>query len=561
MIENNNKLINQNDFFENLKIFYVEETKKLHIALYNTFRTNFGKDKENKYYQNNELDDLNANTIYEEHFNKIGEKLQNSFEEKYGTHQKNISGAKKPKKVKRYLDGVSSLAALFNLIEEFIFNEEYSDIELALGNASTSLNTVVGAESKINKIGGIFKSKKIKIGNVKRFSEVFTIVTEAAIQRQNFISGKKSQANFDSNSTNELAEKILGENYIEKVKNLPIRSIVSNAISGRSDLKGIDYQYEIQLDSNSQIFTELKEFLNTNPSNKNLNGIRTVDSKLFIEKFFSKFIEENLVNSEIDNNQIINNGQIMNKNNISNNDEEFYDVQEDLTEESNNINQNIEVENPNIEVDTQYSSNSSNNQNINTTSITNDDISDQSTLNNNRNSTETSTQSTTLDENSCSHENTARNQTKITDSASQDNKKSSIINPDINQSDKNKDNKNSNSLVGIIKKLVEFLKNLFKKSEFKKTLSEIKSTKKDLIELKKQIDSTNQNQNQDLYTNRIIAYNTLLEAYGKYLVKANEYIKKSNNCNNEKQFASRKLRLEKITEGFNFQSIDISVIA
>jgi hypothetical protein len=573
--QNQSKFINEQDFFNNFKIFYSGKTTKLHIAIYNTNGTNFDKEKKEIHYKNNASDGFNKR--YEDEFNQIGKNLQNAFETKYQKHNGKF-GAKKVKEVKRYIEGVSSLAAFFGLIEELIFNTNYQNIELSLGNAATGLDMVVSAESKLNKFGNWIKSKKVKIGNTKRFSEVFTIVVEAAIQKQNAMSGKPAQAKFDNESTTELMKKILGDNYPNLLKALPIGTIVTNAIAGNSKLIGTDFQYEIQFDTNSPDFQELQAFLNENPSDKNLNGFRTVDSKLFMEKFFGQFLKENLIREEeivVSNNQ---NSQIENSQNSTQSKENPNVIQtfenttpqtETITSATSSVYEDAEEEE--IIFEQQHLKSQSTSTSIDSSSTSSSSSS--TVVNNNITSNQDSHQAEQITDNKKNQiqeqpasQNSIPSITLITpknnnstsatsEKNTQNTKQNTEPDVDANKNKQNNKQEKQSCLGDKIKNLLRYLKNILKKSEFKTDLHKMQKITKKLTAIIKKINSLDKGSNE--YKKCINEHNELLKTYGESLAKAKDLIQKSRENQNEKQACSRELRLQKYKE-VQFQRIEIA---
>ena len=527
MMSNENKLnkfINENNFYDNLRIIYIEETKKLHIALLDTRGANFNSDNQSA---------------------TLNEKFFNNIQKTYKEDSKNIKSKPIPRAIPN--TQVSSLAILFDLIEEILFNEKNKELQLNFKN-TPGFGVTFGIKTIADQFsdqGGLENAK-----DINRFGRLYAFMIKWGLIFKSEVGKYKSTFGmFQSESMHALCKKHFGENYLDLINNLNFPSLVKN-ISSIKNSPQQDFLYEIEF---NRLTEKFQSFLQNNQSiKKSANGMKMLDSKLFMQNFFPDFIKENLICEKITDQltiiDITDNGNpaiTSHQENVSNNnnnqsiasDENDEELFEDAVDSFDG--QNVETPTTlsnviSMDVDenrqtTSQTQDTNNNDQIPVIHIVPEVLIDSKRV----------TQNDLNDQ-------TNKNKSNLKQTQDINNNKSS------SNSNLKQDQKKQSSLFPLIKKLCECLKHILKKSEFKTSLSEMKTITKQLTQIEKRINSLDKNSEQyKKYANK---YNQLLGTYNEDFAKAKNFIDKSKN---KKQRCSRTLKLEKVTS-VKFSPIEIS---
>ena len=531
-MDENKNFIKEQDFYENLRILYIEKTKKIHVALTNTNGTEGYKDKKEKYYKGIEKDEYDEK--YTKEINGLSDKLDTAFKNQY-QDEKSI---KEKKLITRAIPNiqVSSMSILFDLIEEILLNPDHQNLKLNFKNTPGYGGTKIAkaiADRFADKEGkGLEEVKDInRMGRTYAFMLKFSLVIQYEI-----ITCKNTDQKlgiFESQSMHQLLRRHLGDNYLSNVESMGLISMIRN-IKSLSDSVNKDYQYEIEFKQDSKNLKNLQEFLQHNPSKKKSNGMEIIDSKLFMKEFFPNFARENLVCKEIVvqkiyevEKNIINNESDENQAISSLKEEDGEDVFEDALDGSETTKSNKFLSTSGSTV--------SKNSNITITPNDENNINKQNELELNKD----------LNENQSK-------QPLNNDSNDTENKKNKNSKQE-NQSDSTKNAKT------IHKKICNFLarvKNLLLlRSEFKITIKKIQKLNKELKQINKQLDSLDKNG--EGYKKCVTKHNELLQTYGELLKKAGNLIKRSESAKNEAQKRSREVKLIGVNKLTEFKSIEV----
>ena len=528
-MDENKSFIKEQDFYDNLRILYIEETKKIHVALTNTNGTEGYKDKKEKYYKG--IEKAEYDKKYTTEINGLSDKLDNAFKKQY----QDAKSIKEKKLIPRVHNLFSAFAIFFDFMEELLFDENYRDLELTLGAITKGF--MVAA---LREVPSLF-TQKLQTKDVKRFSQIYKLVLQGGIDLKEEIKNPSEEKKFTTDSMILLLRKHFGDDYKKEVKDLPIGSMVASGISGGFDnspeaIK--DYQYEIEFKQDSKNLTNLQEFLQQNISKKKSNGMEIIDSKLFMRKFFPNFARENLVCEEI----IVPKTYEAEKNIIN---EAVETVKEEEEEEKfyDALDEN--------EICESYKSLSTNhpNENLGAIIIQSDEnnINKQNELESNKDLNT----NTNININININKDANQNKQLLNNDSNDDGNKKNKNSKQENQSNSTKNVKN------IYKKICNFLavvKNLLLlRSEFKITIKKIQKLNKELVKINNQFNSLDENE--EGYKKCAKKHNELLETYGELLKKAGHLIQESKSAKNKNQQCSRELRLSEVNELDKFQRV------